>query len=417
MNMELIKEVMMMALRNQRPDNLNETLIDQLSLEEESKLLEILIEQRTCVLFYDFIFNNHLGEKFSKKFLSEIKDFSNFFIVNNNEIFRTMFLISKELQLKNIEHVFLKGPLLAEFYYEDHSLRPMRDLDILVKVEDIKPLLDLLESLNFSFLSRKGNKKEIEVSESFSYGRSHQMPTLISPFNTLLEIHHRVTKESDFPTCPLRDNTMKNSKTKLVNGRRINFPKPEDLFIHICEHSVIHHSFNNGFLVASDLSNLIRKGDLDWDYINSNINDRKLMKAVFLLLSILEKNRLLDKKSSYKKYKGFDLYKNPKETIKLSEDLLFISRKQNQVLKFLDLNLNSFRLIYLDNKSIGKKLKRFSKEDISNFKDSIVYLVNLYDLIESNLKSFISYLFNRRNYKNLMSKKNKLRAWVGDEVS
>ena len=59
--------------------------------------------------------------------------------------------ISEVFNKNKIEFVLLKGSYLTNFIYENRSLRPINDIDILVSSKDFNKAEDLLsKDLNFS---------------------------------------------------------------------------------------------------------------------------------------------------------------------------------------------------------------------------------------------------------------------------
>ena len=71
--------------------------------------------------------------------------------------------IFKKLNDNNIKFIPLKGAQLILFYNFDLSLRPIRDLDILVKENDIPRIVEILSDLGFFF---KSNKNFIKVTRN-----------------------------------------------------------------------------------------------------------------------------------------------------------------------------------------------------------------------------------------------------------
>ncbi len=81
---------------------------------------------------------------------------SNLFILRKNLILRKKTAeIIKEFKNKGIDSLILKGIYLAFSVYPDVGLRPMTDVDLLVKKEDLDRITDILKELRYTEVSLK----------------------------------------------------------------------------------------------------------------------------------------------------------------------------------------------------------------------------------------------------------------------
>ena len=69
---------------------------------------------------------------------------------SNILIFQTLKRISTCFEKQSIQVIVFKGPMLAESVYRDIGLRPMGDIDILVKKEDVAKTDGILRDLGYS---------------------------------------------------------------------------------------------------------------------------------------------------------------------------------------------------------------------------------------------------------------------------
>ena len=82
-------------------------------------------------------------EKLKKQYLANAS--------RNTILFHQLDIIVSNLNEKNIPVILLKGAHLAEFVYKDISLRPMSDIDILVKKEDLAKVVKIAFSEGYRF--------------------------------------------------------------------------------------------------------------------------------------------------------------------------------------------------------------------------------------------------------------------------
>lgn len=96
---------------------------------------------------------------------------------NNLKTRELMAKIASAFAQQNTDVVFLKGTgLLATIYREDPALRPMADIDILIKPEDLKQAQHILQTLGavedyerFSLLLNRSVTKDYYSKKSFHY--------------------------------------------------------------------------------------------------------------------------------------------------------------------------------------------------------------------------------------------------------
>jgi hypothetical protein len=83
----------------------------------------------------------------------------------------------------------LKGALLAHTIYEDPGLRPMRDVDLLVRPRDLERAIALLARLGFSVASPPGAR--------FSPRHAHAVALVDTRRELAIDLHHRLFHELD----------------------------------------------------------------------------------------------------------------------------------------------------------------------------------------------------------------------------
>jgi hypothetical protein len=123
---------------------------------------------------------------------------------------------------------------------------------------------------------------------------SPHLPALVSPNGVVVELHHRITAPAKHKTCLITKNIWSRAIITKVGKASVQFSSPEDLLIHLCEHASIHHLFNIGPLVLSDIHYLINTHDLDWEYILQATKEYQLTRA--LLVTLMQVSRKLSTK-------------------------------------------------------------------------------------------------------------------------
>jgi hypothetical protein len=181
------------------------------------------------------------------------------------------------LKSNNIASVALKGAYLSIFAYPDLVLRPMRDLDLLIPEQQVIDAYDLLIAKGYKRLhGSSGPESALEM--------AHHLPPLISSTGVVVELHHRITQPAKYKACLITQNIWSKAIVRKVGKVDVQFASPEDLLIHLCEHASIHHLFNIGPLILSDINYLVNTHELDWGYILQATEEYQLTRALLITL-------------------------------------------------------------------------------------------------------------------------------------
>ncbi|MBX3014045.1 MAG: nucleotidyltransferase family protein [Caldilineaceae bacterium] len=140
--------------------------------------------------------------------------------------------IATEFQQQGIEFIVLKGAILAHLIYAEPGLRPMRDIDLLVRKSDILHARKLLIKLGFTVpLDEKIRllpDKHLEVASLKSGGIVNSLELHYNLFNSYQP--HSLTFEELRPNRTLAH----------YNGTELQGLGPEDMLFHLCEHILLH---------------------------------------------------------------------------------------------------------------------------------------------------------------------------------
>lgn len=155
--------------------------------------------------------------------------------------------------------VALKGAWLAAHAYPEAALRPMRDIDLLVPAEVIRPAFDLLLAAGYV----QDEPSELALDEIVRIEK--HMPPLIAPRGTTIELHHRLWERDgrlDHASPTASEEAVLARALRGANG--IGYPAPQDLLGHVIVHAVYSHRLDCGPLVLSDIRFLLQAAPIDW---------------------------------------------------------------------------------------------------------------------------------------------------------
>jgi len=383
----------------------------------DAYFLNSIYNHRLSPLLFDITLDDRGRAKFSDFFLKKIKKEANLLQIKNLNIISELFQISNLFNNKNINYCFLKGPSLSLEFYDDIKLRPLRDLDILVKKDQIKECLILLENMGYRTLKNKS--KLSGLIESKDIIDFHQLPPIYGPNEVIVEIHSRATSPENFKECPMTKNIFKRKK-KFQNGKfRTYFPSKEDNLVHLSVHACLQHSLNNGLLTITDLMFLNKDVEMDWNYINDTYGESKISKSIFVLLEILKKKNLIQVNQLRRKISENDLFL--KDIVSITTNQILLSKNQHDILKGAKLKIlgsysysSLFSFLeqsYSSHKKNFFRLKRLNNENSFN---RLFFYIYLCDEFFKNIIKLLKNIFNK-TLKVHGKEKIKLQDWLNLE--
>lgn len=211
-------------------------------------------------------------------------------IAKNTVLNESLRILAKEASKKNIDLLLLKGISLINSIYQDIGIRPMSDMDILVKTENVPLISNILESLNYG-------TNPIVKSKLVGQVEHFHLPAFISKSNhVMVELHTHIHPEKS-PLSIDIDEFWKNSVPVDNFNTNIRMLSPENLIQHLCIHISTHSQTNNIRLSHFyDLVKVIEKYDkngLDWETTIKNSYKCNIQSTFFPQLFLIQKYFML----------------------------------------------------------------------------------------------------------------------------
>lgn len=187
--------------------------------------------------------------------------------------------VARHLGDNRIDCIALKGAALAQAVYHNPALRPMIDLDLLVRRDSVPRALDLLQNAGYM-----AHAREPQPGTGVTY--ENQL-TLIKPghMRTVLELHwglldspyyqRSISAEWLWETaCPLQIH----DASALMLG-------PTAQLMHLCAHLCLHHR-GDELLWLCDINELVHAyhDEVDWDEIVARSQSWELTLALSAIL-------------------------------------------------------------------------------------------------------------------------------------
>lgn len=198
-------------------------------------------------------------------------------MVLQDELSRLLSVFNEE----DIPVIVLKGAALQENVYPDISLRPMNDLDILVRPEHLDRAESIALRRGYVYLTANDTSKRDRKS-----GR-HLNNLILREKGVLLEIHQHLVNTDDPYHFDLSDFWTR-AEPVTMSGARALALAPGDLLLHLSIKFLLDRRFrsNNALGQLCDISEVIRHyGDsLDWDFIERTAREKGVTKGLHFVL-------------------------------------------------------------------------------------------------------------------------------------
>jgi len=209
------------------------------------------------------------------------QDLHNSFITSagrNLILYRELADILKALQPAGIPVILLKGVHLAKWIYPEVALRPMGDIDLLLRRDDLAQAASILQGQGYRYV--RAFKLEREV-------RKHQhIPALWQPGKAPVELHWHIAT----PGSPLNvdlEGLFARAQPVMVDGTPALVLSPEDLLLHISYH-LLQEEFVRGLKRLYDIAALTTclGEQLDWSQLQLRAEQWNFRKGLFLVLHL-----------------------------------------------------------------------------------------------------------------------------------
>lgn len=172
-----------------------------------------------------------------------------------------------------VEVLALKGLHLGSVYYEDAALRPMGDVDLLVRPGQSRTAWDALCALGYA-----SRERGAAYWESRS---AHHLPRLCRAGFVSIELHRTIARPGDAFRIDM-DLLWRRSGRIHVGRNACSALSPEDLLLHLCLHAA-HHRYRIPLRNVHDIALVARRheGEMDWGRLASTATAFGTCRPVF----------------------------------------------------------------------------------------------------------------------------------------
>jgi len=254
--------------------------IENLSTDDWDEVIQLAGINKAIPLLYHHLRITHKIAGIPAELKQKLLDASLFSSDCNVRLYYELSRLLKALNNEGVPVIVLKGSALAELVYPSIALRPMIDIDLLVKGNDIQEADRVLSQLGYEF--------ELGVTGS-SYPKRHT--------DYVKHIGYRgkdfdIDLHSKIYGLPGLDPWINALPAKIASTDTFILG-PEDFLLYLCLH-LDHHIRTEGcarLVWWWDILELIKhyQGKLNWDYVIQTARKHKVEKYVHRVLHTIDK--------------------------------------------------------------------------------------------------------------------------------
>jgi hypothetical protein len=257
-----------------------EARLEKLSPADGESLVDWALRFKVGGLFYREIKSrNFPTELIPVDARNRLREAYRHFATMNTSLFFDALKVLKSLADNQLPVIALKGLSLAKNIYGDIALRPMSDMDLLVKEEDLVRTGRILLTLGYkqSFPSWESTLKIY-----------HNLPPFMNKSGAIIELHWNIVT----PDSPIKvdlDGLWERACLIKVDNVEVRAFSPEDLFLHLCIHACFHLQTGLDLIPLCDMAGLIKTSadKIDWQIVIERATRWGGQKCVYLMLLLV----------------------------------------------------------------------------------------------------------------------------------
>ena len=376
----------------------------QLQTIDKEYFHEIILENKIAPSFIKYINNKNLSNLICKSFYNKCKIQAKRYQIHSLQVINEIRELNRLFTKEGLTFIYLKG-IAIQKEYEDISLRPMVDIDILFKKEDLLRAYEILHRNNFLSPNQQQYLDKNNIDDFCSCNHNIH---IITKNNISVELHHRVTKPQDFINCPISRDFFDDFTLIDHFHEKIIIPSIENIIIHSLCHFSINSSFNRLLRTLIDIECISLNHEIQWEDIILKYDNVKIRKGISLSLELISLNK--------GNIQNLDRIRTLLNEYFPEEDLVQTAQQ-----KLLDITNPSFKENFLNRFKSLKYLKTIPRVLLP----SINMLKFKYEISNPSLRTYLKYYneqFQKASFFSIIKKDgdhysyiNKINRWLNKD--
>lgn len=205
--------------------------------------------------------------------------------VRNIRLLAQLTDILRRFREAGIDVVVMKGSHLAELVYEEVALRPMVDVDLLVRRRDLGAATRLLRTRGYAGV---GGTKELKHQDPID-ACMHLKP-MRKPGGLIIELHYAIVIAERMKDVDI-EGLWSRAEKAAIGGAKAMVLASEDLLLHLCIHASLQHGFEVNLLHVCDIPAVVDhyRDRLDWSVFWARARAWGVERSVLVMLALAER--------------------------------------------------------------------------------------------------------------------------------
>tara|TARA_A100001388_G_scaffold159362_1_gene118856 strand:+ start:10885 stop:12072 length:1188 start_codon:yes stop_codon:yes gene_type:complete len=228
-------------------------------ISEYENIINYTINNRIEHHLYKFLRNYGLLKVIEKKHIHTIRNSIEINAKKSMITYHKGLKILNEFTKNKINYVSLKG--FSYLKYSNTFNRPVRDIDVLINLDDIERAVDISIENGFRFRNHKKFSKDMILENTDIY----DLPDLVDENNVCLEIHYKILRDSKCLSCNLSKSLFEDVQNFSIHGSNVKTSSLKSTISHLIYHASKKGNFDNGLGSIFDLrflSEFLSKKDI-----------------------------------------------------------------------------------------------------------------------------------------------------------
>jgi len=268
-------------------DEIRAAKLEQLSNSDWDEVIQQSVRHRVAPLLYHRFRTTGTSVRIPIRVMQRLREIYFHSAARNIRLYNELGKVLKSLTSAGIEVIVLKGAALASIVYQNITLRPMNDIDLLVRKNDLCVAQEKIMRLGYQpreeiFLSKWHEKKShlIEI----------HPPPLYGEF-TNIEVHLHLLY-GNINSNTFTDEVWKTAQGWNIEGVDVFILSPEHLLHYLCTHLERHKTMGDFCLHwLCDIAETMRfyEKEINWEYLLQSSKKYRIKEPVYQNLYLAKK--------------------------------------------------------------------------------------------------------------------------------
>lgn len=224
------------------------------------------------------------------EFLGNVKDIYHASLIRNMYLHALLERVLRTFVKRDVACIVLKGMALANEIYRDIALRPMGDIDLLIRYDDLAVAESCLTELGFTLNTEKPRNWSLQHHYHITYLDPQQ--------NVPIELHWHITHKRSPSRVQITDDILidawwDRASPSTIANRPALILSPGDQVFHLCQH-FLKSRFSVGFVSKAgliqlcDIANTVAhyRDQIDWQQTRDDAEEYRMVSLVGAILEL-----------------------------------------------------------------------------------------------------------------------------------